>query len=73
MTRFSLRFSYFNKFYAKITVVFSVASLVFFYLLRRFIINDSFESAIYGLEELCFSLSLTRACCFSTFDDFHLF
>ena len=65
-----------TNFDAKITIVFSVASLFFFYLLRRFIINDSFESAIYGLEkkfivshsaslELVVSLLSTIFICFS--------
>lgn len=40
-----------TNFDAVITIVFSAFSLVVFFLLRKFIINDSFETAIYGLEK----------------------
>ena len=40
-----------TNFDAKITIVFSSLSLVVFFVLRKFIINDSFEAAIYGLEK----------------------
>ena len=40
-----------TNFDAMITVVFSSACLVMFFVLRKFIINDSFETAIYGLEK----------------------